>query len=776
MYRGLSVLIILCLVAFGVQSLIKQASNTSKQKQTKTQRYPAPEIKDNNSFDDISLKLRAPLTTYGTPRTALMHHCKGIEAIIEVPEDAPTDLGIGAYVKDQDGTWFQQPHLKKLTPGKHELYFPIDENDLWQAEPYGMEWNAYRLGQSKQYGLYFWSQQQNRAHIQILHLREVLFKSSYKEPAYTCNALKILSLQDYDESSNICFAQTGERWEVHCRPDILPRNPFNDDTLSIKALITDTAGIQRSYRAFYYQPIQLSDAGDHEQATINKPGYYILRYRPQQAGTYQVLLQVKTADHSFTINLPVLTVSGEDFDDYVRIDQKDPRYFSIKDQLYWPNGLNIRSVNDSRGHKNTRCDATPVRGTLSYEAYLDRLSRAGANCAEIWMCSWNLALEWRKGWPGYYGAGYYHEGNAARLDRILDAAYEKGIRVILVLNNHGQASSQVDSEWKHHPYNRRNGGFLSSAKQIFTDEHAHVYQGKLRRYLVARYADHPAIMCWKLWTEQDLTDVGLETRNPYLGKRNKKLRNWHQQACKDFKSLDHYQHPVVTHWSSDFTIVDSSVAQVTELDAIFIDAYHHRVPGHRLLADLLMYSIEDHGRGLARYKKPILCTEFGGTPMACNEIQLTAEHLSGPWAGLMSGHAGSPLIWWFEWVDQQDLWHPYRAIGNYMQSETSLAGCTSVKLQSSSKRLWTRAMVRKGRMLGYVLDARWGYNGTQLPLIKSATLTLGNNVKAGPMHLEWWDASLGQIVEQTFIEHTGGVLRITIPPFRRHLAFKLYRP
>lgn len=730
------------------------------------------------------LQLAAPLTSYTEARSFHVEQCAGIEAVLEIPEDAPADLGVGAYLKDQDGRWFQSAWRTTLTPGTHQVYFPVTLDAAWHSEPAGIEWNAYRMQLSKSYGLYFWASDVCPTAVTISHLRAVPLDaitasaSTHVPRLPRHNGMQILSLPGYDSSSGVCQTQSGKRWDVHCRPAEMPANPFDPEQIRITALLTRPDGSQSSHQGFYYQPYVLSDAGSHEAAVIREPGYFILRLRPQTAGRYHITLSTHIHGRTYQSQLPDLHVSGPDFDDYIYVDEKDPRFFAKgrhHSTQFWPLGINLRSVNDSRGHEHTPCIKTPNRGSLSYERYLERLSRAGANCVEIWMCNWNLALEWRRGWPNYFGAGYYNQANAERLDRILDMAHAKNIRVILVLNNHGQASSRVDSEWEHHPYNRRNGGFLRYAEELFTNQQALDLQARYRSYVIARYADHPAIMCWKLWTEQDLTDTGMRTRGRW--RDNHILRTWHHEACDHLKDIDPYQHPVVTHWSSDYTIVDRSVAAVPSLDAVFIDAYHQRVPGHRLLGELLHLSMADPRRGLAAFKKPVLVTEFGGTPTACPLPQLEAEHLSGSWAALFSGHAGSPLLWWFEWVDQQQRWHPYRAVSRFMQGEDLRhRDGRSATLQTSSKhRLWSRAWARPGRVLGYVLDYEWGYSGTATPLISQAAISVGSRVRAGDMHIEWWDASLGHIIAEQDIKHTGGLLEIPIPDFRRHLAFKLYR-
>nr|MBA3687050.1 hypothetical protein [Planctomycetota bacterium] len=448
-----------------------------------------------------------------------------------------------------------------------------------------------------------------------------------------------------------------------------------------------------------------------------------------------------------------LHASGAASDPYVRIDAADPRYFSLGGDLYWPNGPNLRSVNDARSKDRMRTRLTPDRGIAAYTAFLARAAAGGANAAEVWMSPWNLALEWRADWPGYYGQGRYNEVNAWKLDRVLDLAWERGMRINLVIHNHGQGSEGADHEWENSAYNIANGGRLKSAAQFFTDEWALAGQERLRRYLVARYADHPAVLGWKLWSEQDLTSGG------------DALAGWHQQAAKRWRELDSYDHPITSHWCGDFTHAKADV--VASLDYVCIDAYHGQ---DRLITDLL----ESSTAGLAVHRKPTLVTEFGGNwDGAPSDAHMAMEHHCGPWAALVTGHAGAPMLWWFEWIDQHEEWSAYGAIVRFLAGE-DLRGGTKVSLDAGSE-LWARAISRPGRLLGYLFDRNWARQPAAARARGGERFNVGGSIAAGAMTVEWWDADTGTATGSRRIEHPGGALNLTAPTWRRHLAFKLLR-
>lgn len=740
-----------------------------------------------NILSNSSVSLSSPLNTFTPSVATRLEKYDTIESSIFIPDNAPSDLGVGAYVKDQDGLWFQCRFPYPLHKGDNVISFPLAEKELWRAEPDQRLWDDYHHGEAETFGLYFFSAQESQSEIKIHYVRANTYTTTDKK-TITDEKKEQLFIQSIDGLNNRDDSaqwQSGKRWHIKMRPSQIPQNPFSNAELDIQLHISHPHLGSFKIPAFYMQDKKLSDRGDHEETSILTDGHYVVRFRPQRIGLYTMSLTMRTASGSKTVKLPSLEVGGENWDDYVRVDASDSRFYSIaannnnnnKSRFFWPIGVNLRSVTDPRAQKNTHTAVTCDRGSLSYKSYIDRYAAAGANCIEIWMCSWNLALEWRSGWPGFKGMGFYNQDNAQRLDDILDHAYAQNMRVILVLNNHGQASSKVDSEWHNNPYNARNGGPIRRADDIFGNPQVIAAQQQLRRYIIARYADHPAIMSWKLWTEMDLTNEGMKTMRHWKRKPSVKLRNWHKNAANDFHQWDIYKHPVVTHWSSDYRMVDRRIAALPELDALCIDAYHTRIPGHQLLAQLISDSTLDPRHGLSVFKKPIQVTEFGGTAMACASPQLFAEHLSAPWAALVSGHGGGPLLWWFEWVDQHNAWQPYHALSRFLEHEDLRGTSRSVRLnvQKTSQKVWSRAWARKGRLLGYLLEYSWGYLGQNTPLVENSTLFIGKKVQAGNIELEWWDASTGTIIKRHIIKHPGGALEIPIPPFRRHLAFKMIR-
>ncbi len=233
---------------------------------------------------------------------------------------------------------------------------------------------------------------------------------------------------------------------------------------------------------------------------------------------------------------------------------------------------------------------------------------------------------------------------------------------------------------------------------------------------------------------------------------------------------------MTTHWCGDWNVVDRVIAAQPGLGYLTIDAYHN--PGTDI-TDMLCRSTADPRSpkaGLGYLKKPILVTEFGGSAWATDKSRLRAEHAIGPWAGLVAGHAGAPMLWWFEWIDQEDGFGVYGAINRFIAGE-DLRGADAATIAPATRAgatLWCRAWARRGRILGYVVDRAWSL-GEATGAVSDGVLLPSAAAAPGAMTIAWWDADRGCELSRRDFTHGGGLLELPIPPFTGHVAFKLWR-
>ena len=184
------------------------------------------------------------------------------------------------------------------------------------------------------------------------------------------------------------------------------------------------------------------------------------------------------------------------------------------------------------------------------------------------MCSWWLALEWINDAPGFHGVGQFNQYRAWMLDYILRLAEENGIKLILVINNHGKFGMSYDTEWKRNPFNKELGGFLERCEEYFSNAEAKQMFKNLADYMVARWSASPNILFWKLFTEVDLTGPDIS-----YYQRTGDIAAWHHEMGGYLKGIDIYQHPITTHWMLSYHRIDAAISAVPELDLLTTDAY-----------------------------------------------------------------------------------------------------------------------------------------------------------------------------------------------------------
>lgn len=714
----------------------------------------------------VEVPLAAPLTTIVTAPSPAPDVPVQVTAELEVPADAPADLAVGAWEADAAGTWYQTP-AQALASGRHALRLDLDRAHQIGPGRGAPAWSPAAAAVRAHWGLYVCASRPSAQPLRLLRW------AATPLPAPAVRE-RLLELGTPALVQGCIPAATGERLSLSVLPDPFPADPDDPQAFHLTLLLTAADGQTQRIAGFADAPMREVDRGDRACTEPAGPPRMCVRWRPSRPGRYRAALEAQWGSHPvLREELPPIEVSGKPWDGYVRVDARDPRFLSVDGRWFLPVGPNLRSVYDRRCAERLGTRLTPDRGLAAYHAYLARLAAAGVSAVEVWMSAWNLGLEWRASWPGYHGAGRYHDGHAWELDQLLDDAYAQGIRVILVLDNHGQASDRTDHEWENHPYNRACGGWLDQPAALFRDARAEQAQDRLRQYVVARYADHPGLLAWKLWSEINLTAAAGESGV---------LRDWHAQASERLHALDPYGHPCTTHWAMDYRQVfaDWGLASLPGIDLICVDAYHLEDDGHggHALADLLADTIganDGRRRSLAHLDKPVLITEFGGEWNACPPAQLAAEHASAPFLALVDGLAGTPMLWWFEWIDQGARFAPYRAIQRFCAGEDvrdPRGGSIPLVVPDA---WWARAWSRPGRMLGYACDRQWAATGAPAASPPGATIATPAPIAPGILALEWWDADTGTRLAATVLHHPGGVLVLQPPPFVRHIAFKLAR-
>jgi len=555
-------------------------------------------------------------------------------------------------------------------------------------------------------------------------------------------------------------------------------NPFDPTQIDAGASVVTPDGQTNVLHAFYYQPhYRLEDELGEPVEPEGQPEWR-LRFCPRVPGEYTVSLRARDAwGETVVTNALRFTAAAPASDAlrFVRVSQKDRRYFEFDDgALYYPIGHNVRSATDSRMDDKFPWVFRKEEGTTAYRRYFKRMQDAGENIAEVWMSAWSLGLEWTEGVGGYHGANDYHMGNAWELDRVIDLALQHRIYLNLVLNYHGRISTWCDPEWHLHPYNKATpGGWLTQPLEFFSDARAIELQKRFCRYTQARWGWAPVIFGYELCSELNLT--GHETH--HKTHFEPAVVEWCRTLGGYLKSIDPNRHLVSAHISNDYTFLNPALSHLPEMDFNPLDAYHHGQP-ERIIA--LAAATADAG---LTYSKPILITEFGGSPMAAGREHLLIEQHAALWSGSCVPLAGVPMFWWWQVVDENNLYGRYTAVKKFMENtdpRDTAAKRMPVALsvpEAGDKKLLQKfaavctASPEKAR--GYIYPARFARAGEEPPEAGHLTATI-DGFTPGIFRVEFYETAAGSVVRRFDVRTQDGQLAIPVPHFRSDCAFKAH--
>ena len=100
--------------------------------------------------------LSAPLNTL-IPVESLVALPDRLDAELDIPANAPADLGVSAYVADAHGRWFRSPRALPLRPGRQKVSFDLGDGADLIGEPHRAQWSRWSREQIAKAGLFLWS-------------------------------------------------------------------------------------------------------------------------------------------------------------------------------------------------------------------------------------------------------------------------------------------------------------------------------------------------------------------------------------------------------------------------------------------------------------------------------------------------------------------------------------------------------------------------------------------------------------------------------------------
>ncbi len=345
--------------------------------------------------------------------------------------------------------------------------------------------------------------------------------------------------------------------------------------------------------------------------------------------------------------------------------------------------------------------------------------------------------------------GFYNPIDGFMLDELVSAAQRHGIYLQLCL-----LTRDLYMEALQDPASPQYDQAIADAQNLL-------------RYAVARWGDATSVAAWEYWNEMNpnlptdrfYTALGefLDRTDPYGHLRTTSTWGPSPKDCR---------HP--------------------ELD--LADTHFYLRPADRNRLEDEVEAIQDRVRWLREQapNKPAFLAEFG---LADDQWRITDEMKrsrslvdvhNALWASALSGASATALCWWWERMDERDVYPLYRNVSAFVADVPWTGGeLRPVTLGAADERLRVVGLQAADRAWLWLFHraAAWKHVVTEQqtpPELSDAAVEL-RGIPTGKHRLEWWDPHTGEILKTDLAQAGQKGLRLVAPPFRRDLAVKIQR-
>jgi hypothetical protein len=245
---------------------------------------------------------------------------------------------------------------------------------------------------------------------------------------------------------------------------------------------------------------------------------------------------------------------------------------------------------------------------------------------------------------------------------------------------------------------------------------------------------------------------------------------WHEQCGDWIRQFDQGRHLITSNFS-DF----SKDPQILSLPIISYSSTNwYTTEAVQLLSQI--YALK------GQLNKPALMVECGASFQGSTPATTQRFIPIYLWSSYMMPFAGAGMQWWWDFIEDRDLYYYFKALAAYAHGEERRAqdlktvilqpvatggndrvpGVAAVSLKNKTKAyLWIYDRAILAENLKQDLADRTGIDVSL------------NDMEPGPYRAEFWDTTKGVVIGEQQVEAKDGAVRFTLPSFRGHMAAKL---
>ncbi len=345
--------------------------------------------------------------------------------------------------------------------------------------------------------------------------------------------------------------------------------------------------------------------------------------------------------------------------------------------------------------------------------------------------------------PNRPARGVMSQIDSAMLDRVVESAEKHGLRLQLCLLTRDLYRPFMGDD--------RSPAYVAAIKAA----------SNFFRYAVARWGYSTHVFAWEYFNEND---------------PNLPSERFHRELGDSLAAVDPFRHPRTTsgwgpaprHWRHpqlDIADLHWYLRPVSKPD------WRDEVAAILDRAALLRGHAPD---------KPAVLGEFGLADDKWGRSPYMAQDKAGHhfhnalWASAFAGLSGTAMFWWWETVDQNNLYAHYLPLARFLaEVPFTRARLRSATFQTARQ---SRALAWRAPNLALV----WMHNPQaawhtlvvekKTPAVLSDDSLELDGLAEGRFQIEWWDTAKGEVSARDTASCAQGRLRLKIPPYSRDIA------